>query len=219
MNITLRLGAGLGRLDERPGHLEHHGDARGVVVGPGVEDAAPDAQVVVMGRDDDPLVAHRGVGPDAAGPRRCALDRPGSSPGIACSYWPSKRGSSLRARNSSTRCAAALPPPSPATALVLGRGQAWPTSARSRASSGACASASRPAASAIDERGRCPRPDSDDPSLSSPYRRPAPSSLPSSSGSDPVGIRATGPSDPSGRKKIRRIGPSREPIVCHVSSR
>ena len=76
MNIMLRLG-GDGALAERSSHLEHHRDPRGIVVGARVELAAPHAQMVEMGRHDDPLVAQLRVRSAQQGTDVAALDGAG----------------------------------------------------------------------------------------------------------------------------------------------
>src|SRR5207247_2812338 len=56
------------RLADATGHLEDHGDARGIVIRAREELAAPDAQVVEMGRHDHPLIAQLRVGAAEQGP-------------------------------------------------------------------------------------------------------------------------------------------------------
>ena len=56
------------RLDDATGHLEHHGDARGIVIRAGEELAAANAQVIEVGRHDHPLIAQARVGAAEHGP-------------------------------------------------------------------------------------------------------------------------------------------------------
>ena len=114
----------------RAGHLEHHGDARGVVVGAGVELAVAHAQVVEMRRHDDPLVAEDGSEPRSMAPTLRPWIRARLAAGIAWMNCPSKSGSSLSRRNSSIRKAAAflgpLPLPAPNSGEASISRPLWP---------------------------------------------------------------------------------------------
>ncbi len=113
MNIMLRCG-GPGSSTRRACHLEHHGDARGVVVGARVEHAAADAQMVEMGRHDHPLVAQLRVRARATcAPTFRPWTVPGSLPGIGCMNSPSNNGASSSPRNWSIRYETVFSPPAP----------------------------------------------------------------------------------------------------------
>ena len=58
----------LGRLGDRPGDFEHHRDARGVIIGTGVDQVARRSQVIVMGAEDHPLSATAGSDPTIFAP-------------------------------------------------------------------------------------------------------------------------------------------------------
>ena len=60
MNIRLRCRR-LWRLSDRAGDLEHHGDARSIVIGAGIETAVAHAQVIEMRRQDDPFILEDGI--------------------------------------------------------------------------------------------------------------------------------------------------------------
>ena len=99
MNIELRSGvSGDGAIVA--GNFEHHGDARGIVVGPGIEPAVRQLPDDRSAPHDDPFVFSAGIGqPSSLAPTFCPITVPGSLPGTACRKSPSKSGSSLSERN------------------------------------------------------------------------------------------------------------------------
>ena len=228
MNMTLRFGR-LGRLGRGPGDFEHHRHARGVVVGAGIEHAAADAQMVVVGRQDDPLVAERRVGPDEAG---ADVRGPESSPRLACrgSAACTSRRRAVRAR-AARNCSieigsAVLPAPSPRRPPYAGEarsGDLGPQPSPRRQSRGRAAVAGRlrlqrgdaaekrPAATVTRARSEAK---TNDPSRHRRYRRPAPSSL----SLYRVATRRMVPIEPAVRaekKSGERLAP--RPIAWHVT--
>ena len=113
----------LGRQRQRPGDLEHHRDARRVVVGAGEEDAPPDAQVVEMGRHDDPLVAQRRVGAEEPGADVAAEDFAGRALDDRLGVRAVEERLELQAAERLDQVFGGLPPPLAPTALELGGGE------------------------------------------------------------------------------------------------
>jgi hypothetical protein len=119
-HAPLRL---FGPLDERSGDLQHHRDARGVVVGPGIQDALLDAQVVEVGRHDDPLVAQGRVGADQAGADVAAKDLAGLKAGDRLRVFLFEERFELQGAKRLDQVRGGLAPPFAAPAFERGGGE------------------------------------------------------------------------------------------------
>ena len=101
------------------------------------------AQVVEMGRHDDPFVSQsRVANRGGSAPTLRPMNVPGSLPGIVWTYSPSKSGSSLRPRKSLDEVGGGLLAPRAAAGRRTRARRASRRSSRSRAGSGRCALAS-----------------------------------------------------------------------------
>ena len=110
-------------LREGSGDLQEHGDARGVVVGAGIGLAVLAAEVVEVGRDDDPLVLQHRVGPFELRPHVAAEDVVRDVGGDVLGERPVEEGLQAEAVEGFGDARPGLERVGPAPAGQLGRGE------------------------------------------------------------------------------------------------